>query len=135
MNDFSLRSELSSIANDIALWRDKYSPVHGEEDTQISSHPYLDENFEFVEKRPGEAPYIKNVFNFTYSALVSMGLSGSAISGFKYSVPRAVRGITKSLYLEDAEEIYNKFTDYADLEMIGVVPFNNSNQISKIYAN
>jgi len=135
VNDFSLRPELSSIANDIALWEDKYNPTHGEEDAQISSHPYLGENFEFVEKRPGEAPYISRVFNFTYSALVSMGLSGSAISGFRYSVPRAVRGITKSLYLEDAEEIYNKFTDYAEFEMVGVVPFNNSTQISKAFAD
>lgn len=135
VNDFTLRPELSSFSSNIALWKDKYSPENDECDEQISSHPYLGENFEFLEKTVGQAPYIKNIFNFTYSALVSMGLSGSAISGFRYSVPRAVRGITKSLYLEDAEEIYNKFTDYAELEMVGVVPFSNSTQSSKTFAD
>lgn len=135
VNDFSLRPELSSISNDIATWQDKYSPDYGEEDKQISSHPYLGDSFEFVEKNPGRVPSISNIFNFTYSALVSMGLSGSGISGFRYAVPRAVRGITKSLYLEDVEEIYNQFANFSEIEMAGVVPFSNSTQAKKIFAD
>ena len=33
------------------------------------------------EKTPGCAPYLKGVFAFNYSALASMGLSASALSG------------------------------------------------------
>jgi hypothetical protein len=65
------------------------------------------------------------MFNFTYSAFVSMGLSGSAISGFKYALPRLVDGITRSLFLEDAETMFEQFRSYGEPEMVGAVPFNN----------
>jgi len=96
----------------------------------MGSHPYLGESFQFVEKLPGHAPYLSRLFNFTYSALVSMGLSASAISGFKYSVPRVVRGITKSLFLEDISTTYACFTKYSEPEMLGKVPFHNPRSAS-----
>ncbi|MFW7354696.1 MAG: FAD-dependent oxidoreductase [Brucella sp.] len=125
ITNFELRPELAEIAKHVALWRDRFTPPSGENDEQASSHPYLGNNFEFVEKIPGSAPYISRLFNFTYSALVSMGLSASAISGFKYSVPRIVRGVTKSLFLEDISTIYADFTEYSQPEMLGEVPFCN----------
>lgn len=128
VNDFSLRPEFGKIAESIALWRDKFRPEATDEDTHIGGHPYLGAHFEFVEKVPGSTPYLSRMFNFTYSALVSMGLSGSAISGFKYSVPRVVRGITRSLFLEDAEAIYSAFEAYSDHEQVGIIPFNNMSE-------
>ena len=123
VQDFQLRREMSDLVGDIALWRDRFSPPQGEADAQMSSHPYLGRNFEFQERTPGTAPHLSRIFNFTYSALVSMGLSGSAISGFRYSLPRLVDGITRSLFLEDAETIYEQFSSYAEPEMLGTVPF------------
>ena len=38
-------------------------------------------NFEFLEKDPGSAPFLKGVFAYNYSALASLGLSASALSG------------------------------------------------------
>lgn len=125
INNLALRPELSKIAAHIALWEDRYAPPSGEGNPQIASHPYLDRHFAFVEKTPGEAPYLGRVYNFTYSALVSMGLSGSAISGFKYAVPRLVQGLTQSLFLEDADKIYKEYKSYAEPEMTGLVPFRN----------
>lgn len=125
IQDFTLRPEMSQLVDDIALWSDRFMPPNGEVDAQISTHPYLGRSFEFLEKKPGAAPHLSRVFNFTYSAFVSMGLSGSAISGFKYAVPRLVDGITRSLFLEDAEAIYENFSTYAEPEMVGTVPFTN----------
>jgi len=33
--------------------------------------------------------------------------------------------VTKSLFLKDAGKIYTRFTEYAELEMLGPVPFSN----------
>lgn len=38
-------------------------------------------SFEFQERAPGAAPYLRGIFAFNYSALASMGLSASALSG------------------------------------------------------
>lgn len=124
ITDFKLRPELSEMAESIALWRDRFTPPSDEQDAQAACHPYLGPGFEFTDKS-GKAPYLSRIFNFTYSALVSMGLSASAISGFKYSVPRVVRGITRSIFLEDVETTYAHFSAYAEPEMVGDVPLNN----------
>ncbi len=125
ITNFELRPELANVAEHIALWRDRFQAPSEEQDAQVSCHPYLGQGFEFVDKSGGQAPYLPRIFNFTYSALVSMGLSGSAISGFKYSVPRVVRGITKSLFLEDVDSTYAQFSSYAEPEMRGDVPLDN----------
>ena len=41
---------------------------------------------------PGSAPYLKGIFAFNYSALASLGLSASALSGMKYALPKLIRG-------------------------------------------
>ena len=58
----------------------------------VAAYPYLGPAFEMTEKVPGSAPYLTRIRNFTYGAIASMGLSGSAISGLKYAVPRLVEG-------------------------------------------
>jgi cation diffusion facilitator CzcD-associated flavoprotein CzcO len=125
VQDFKLRPEMSNVVDDIALWRDRFSPPAGSVDAHVLAHPYLGPSFEFLEKTPGTAPHLSWMFNFTYSAFVSMGLSGSAISGFKYALPRLVDGITRSLFLEDAETMFEQFRSYGEPEMVGAVPFNN----------
>jgi hypothetical protein len=41
---------------------------------------------------PGSAPYLSGIFAFNYSALASLGLSASALSGMKYALPKLIRG-------------------------------------------
>ena len=39
-----------------------------------------------MEKRPGTAPYLRSIYAYNYSALVSLGLSASALSGELYAI-------------------------------------------------
>jgi cation diffusion facilitator CzcD-associated flavoprotein CzcO len=120
--DFHKRRELAAFADQIAQWRDRFPIPLGEERSAVATYPYLGSTFEFVEKRPGAAPYLGRIRNFTYGAMVSMGLSGAAISGLKYAVPRLVHGITRSLFLEDVATHYESFSSYAVPELVGRVP-------------
>jgi cation diffusion facilitator CzcD-associated flavoprotein CzcO len=120
--DFGKRRELSPFADEIAQWRDRFPIPPGEERSPVATYPYLASTFEFVEKRPGAAPYLGRIRNFTYGAMVSMGLSGSAISGLKYAVPRLVHGITRSLFVEDVATQYESFSNYAVPELVGPIP-------------
>lgn len=120
--DFHKRRELAAFADQIALWRDRFPVPRGEEGSVVATYPYLGATFEFVEKVPGAAPWLGRIRNFTYGAMVSMGLSGSAISGLKYAVPRVVHGITRALFVEDAAAFYDSFSSYAVPELVGSVP-------------
>ena len=59
-------------------------------------------SFEFLEKHPGAAPYVTGIFAYNYSALASLGLSASALSGSKYALPKVVAGITRQVGSADA---------------------------------
>lgn len=110
--DLSARPELAPIVHQIALWRDRFAPPRGEENDELGAYPYLGNTFEFTERKPGAAPYLRRLHNFTYGAMPSLGLTGAAIPGMKYGVPRLVNGLVRDLFLEDAAQHYRDLTDF-----------------------
>jgi cation diffusion facilitator CzcD-associated flavoprotein CzcO len=103
VTDLKLRPELAAIEPEIARWSDRYQPEAGEAHEDLARHPYLGAHFELSERVPGSAPYLAHVFNFTFGGLLSLGFGGASISGMKYAVARLVFGLTRSLFLEDAD--------------------------------
>ena len=79
----------------------------------LARHPYLGPNFEFTERTPGGAPYLSTLYNYTFGGLLSLGFGGASISGLKYSNPRLVHGITRSLFCEDCEQHYQGLCAFA----------------------
>jgi len=100
-----LRPELTGVAGDIALWGDRYTPAPEEAHPELSKLPYLGHDFEYLEKQPGTAPWLAQIYAFNFSGFVSMGPVATSITGHRFGVPRLVRGITSSLFLEQAGDI------------------------------
>jgi cation diffusion facilitator CzcD-associated flavoprotein CzcO len=115
--DLSARPELAPIVDKIALWRDRFTPPPGEESDLLARHPYLGTAFEFTERKPGTAPFLSRLHNFTFGAMPSLGLTGSAIPGMKYGVRRLVNGLARDLFREDAAEYYRELLAYDDPEL------------------
>jgi cation diffusion facilitator CzcD-associated flavoprotein CzcO len=115
--DLSARPELAAIVDKIALWRDRFTPPPGEESDLLGRHPYLGTAFEFMEREPGTAPFLSRLHNFTFGAMPSLGLTGSAIPGMKYGVRRLVNGLARDLFREDAAEYYRELLAYDDPEL------------------
>jgi cation diffusion facilitator CzcD-associated flavoprotein CzcO len=115
--DLSARSELAPMIDQIALWRDRFAPPPGEESDVLAKYPYLGPAFEFTEREPGTAPYLSRLHNFTYGATQSLGLTGAAIPGLKYGVPRLVNGLVGDLFREDAAGYYRDLLAYTVLEL------------------
>jgi cation diffusion facilitator CzcD-associated flavoprotein CzcO len=115
--DLSARPELAPIVRNIALWRDRFTPPPGEESDLLSRHPYLGPAFEFTERKPGSAPYLGRLHNYTFGAMPSVGLTGGAITGIKYGVRRLVGGLVRDLFREDAEAHYRELLAYSDVEL------------------
>jgi cation diffusion facilitator CzcD-associated flavoprotein CzcO len=112
VTDLGLRPELSAIERHIARWADRYTPPEGEDNEDLSRHPYLGPGFEFTERVPGDAPYLGYLYNYTFGCLLSLGFGGASISGMKYSIPRLVSGITGSFFVEDRDAYFTSLCDY-----------------------
>lgn len=115
--DLSARPELVLFFEQIALWRDRFTPPPCEESELLARYPYLGQAFEFTERRPGTAPFLRGIHNFTFGAFLSHGISGAAITGIKYGVRRLVNGIARDLFLEDSANYYRDLLSYQTPEL------------------
>ncbi|WP_439368060.1 NAD(P)-binding domain-containing protein [Bradyrhizobium sp. DASA03120] len=115
--DLSARPELALFCEEIALWRDRFKPPPGEESESLARYPYLGKAFEFVERRPGAAPFLRGLHNFTFGAMLSHGISGAAITGIKYGVRRLVNCIARELFCEGAAAYYRDLLSYQTPEL------------------
>ncbi|KAL4434219.1 hypothetical protein ABPG75_000660 [Micractinium tetrahymenae] len=123
LTDARLRPELAGMAGHIATWGDRFEAPSGQaRNPLIDVHPYLGPSFEFLEKAPGSTPYLSGLFAYNYSALASLGLSASALSGSKYALPKLVGGITRQLFLEQAPATLAAFLAYREEEFVGAWP-------------
>lgn len=100
--DLSLRPEFARFSDKIARWADRYTPPPGEESPVMAKYPYMTGSYQFTEKAPGEAPFLKHLFSFTFAAMPSLAGS-SGISSLKFGIERLALGICRELYVGDAD--------------------------------
>ena len=116
VTDLAMRPELALLEPHIARWADRYTPPPADSHEDLLRHPYLGSGFEFTERRPGEAPCLQYLYNYTFGGLLSMGFGGASISGLKYSVARLVSSITRSLFVEDRAAHFQTLLDFTEEE-------------------
>lgn len=100
--DLSARPELSAVIGDVALWGDRYQAAPGEEYPAATIFPYLGDSFEFLEKVPGTAPYISNIYCYNWAAALSSGKNLSDIPSIP-ELGRLISGVSRSLFLQDLQ--------------------------------
>lgn len=110
--DFARRPELAPFADRILTWGDRYAPPPEEADARLARYPYLAPDGHFLEKVPGDAPFLRHVFDFTIGATMSFGPSGCSINAMKIAVPRLVAGITRGLFREDLDHHWASLAAY-----------------------
>jgi len=119
LTDVFLRPELGDFAGKIATWSDVYEAPDTEKNKLLDIHPYLGEHFEYTPKRPDDAAVLHGLFAFNYSALVSLGLSASALTGLPYALPRLAKGVADQLFLDNKEEWIEDYLAYDEPEFVG----------------
>ncbi|WP_336958321.1 FAD/NAD(P)-binding protein [Sphingobium aquiterrae] len=122
VSDPALRPELALVANGIARWRDRVTPPAAVANPLIDAHPYLGEGFELMPRAPEDSARVHGLFAFNYSALISLGLSASALSGLKNALPRLVAGVANQLFLDDKDQLVADLLAYDEPEFLGEWP-------------
>jgi cation diffusion facilitator CzcD-associated flavoprotein CzcO len=107
--DLSLRPELSAICQHVALWSDRYTPPADMADARLDRFPYLGRYCDFQEKVQGQAPWLQRIFTITRGSTMSMGPSAASNSNLKYTAPRIVAGVTRQLFLSQADAFHQAF--------------------------
>lgn len=101
--DLKRLPELVGFAEEIALWRHRYSPSPDLANDVLAGYPSLEQAFEFTEREEGTAPYLRNIHCFNYVALMSHGRSAGEVVSLKWGVPKLVRAIGRDLMLAEVE--------------------------------
>jgi FAD-dependent urate hydroxylase len=114
--DLTARPELARFHDKVALWSDRYRPPAGEEHPLLGTYPYLSSSFQFTEKVRGSAPYLANIFSYTFAAMPSLACS-AGISALKFGLDRIATGITRGLFVEDADAHLQSLRDYDEQEL------------------
>jgi cation diffusion facilitator CzcD-associated flavoprotein CzcO len=99
--DLAARAEFADFQQDILLWRDCFVPPSGDADAFLGAHPYLGAGHEFLEKRPGAAPYLRDIHVQNPGGFVSFGLPIGDIPSMKRDIPTVVAQISRDLFLAD----------------------------------
>lgn len=135
LTDARLRPELRAVADNIKTWGDVLErgevvlPPGAARNTLIDSHPYLGPNFEFTPRDGGGnsgSDAVRGVFAYNYSALPSLGLSGSALSGMRAAMPKLISGITRQLFLDDKDAFVSGLLEYQTEEFLQRWPLEDS---------
>lgn len=122
VTDLALRPELRLVEKHIARWGDVYRPPAGEANPLLDAHPYLSPGFALVSRDEPGRRLLHGLFVFNYAALLSCGLSASAISGTRHAIPKLASAVADQLFLDDREEILDSFFRYDTVEFAGKWP-------------
>jgi cation diffusion facilitator CzcD-associated flavoprotein CzcO len=118
VTDLGRRPELAELYPYMALWHDRFTPEQqGMED--FLRFPYLGAGSSFQEKHPGQAPFIRGLFNFNFGCILSNGLGGASLSGMKYSLRRLCDEITRQFYIEAKDEHLESLTRFDRADFLG----------------
>jgi len=113
------RTEFGEAASEILLWQDVYTPPKDEQNADLGRFPYLNTDFTFREKTPGNAPWLSNVYCFNYGASASMGKVSGDIPGISDGATWLSRSIAAALYCEDVAHHWQGMQDYDTPELLG----------------
>jgi cation diffusion facilitator CzcD-associated flavoprotein CzcO len=119
--DPGLVPELAACADNIALWADRYTPPAEEANERLGQFPYLDEGSAFLERRPGETPWIRDIHLFGIGTTMSFGPAGSSINAMSIAAPRVAAGVTRGLFQADLPRLYASLQAY-DVAQVVIDP-------------
>ncbi len=113
------RAELDPYAEEIELWKHRYSPPEGEESPELGNFPYLNGDFTFRERTPGKAPWLSSIYCFNYGATASLGKVSGDVPGISEGAGWLTRSIAAKFYREDVGAHWQGMLDYSKPELQG----------------
>jgi FAD-dependent urate hydroxylase len=112
--DLASRPELRDFAEQILLWRDRYTPSRDEQDEMLGCYPYLGAGHELLGKIPGTSPLLAHIHVQNPAGFMSFGLPIGDVPSMKRDIPVIVGRISADLFRDDLDTLRHR--------MVGDVP-------------
>ena len=106
-------------ADQIVTWAERYTPPPEESSVELGRSPYLGPNFEFQERDPGRATWLRHVLCFNHAATVSLGKVAGDIPKVGDGAAWLAQGIAAALFTEDLGTHWQALLEYAKPELLG----------------
>lgn len=120
--DPALRPELSVLEPYILRWGDRYKAPEAIASPVLDAHPYLSPGFAYLGRDAKGAELLHGLYAFNYSGMISCGLSASALSGMKYSLPLITAAVADELFADTREAYLEDYFTYDTPEFFGKWP-------------
>jgi len=98
--------ELKNFIESIALWKNHLTEGNASS-KRLGFFPYLGSKFEFLEKIPGQAPYLKDLHCFNHASTLSQGAICRDITGISLGAKRLAEGIAADFLALLADDFLN----------------------------
>ncbi len=112
------RAEFAGWGDEIALWRDRYSPPEDEADEVLAGFPYLARDFAFRERIPGRAPWLSRIHCFNHGSMLSLGKLSGDIPDVSQGALWLARAVAGHFYVEDVEHHWRHMESYETPELL-----------------
>ena len=104
------RPELRDVADQILLWRDRYTPPADLGDDSLGEHPYLGAGHELMEKQPGTSKLLRDIHVQNPSGFVSFGVPVGDVPSMKRDIPMITAHISADLFQADLDTLRTRMT-------------------------
>jgi cation diffusion facilitator CzcD-associated flavoprotein CzcO len=116
--DWSQRPEFAALKPHIQLWGDHFHP-EGHAEFAQADHPFVGPAFEFLERKPGTAPWVNRIHCFTFPAYLSHGPISGDIPAISVGAERVATGVASALFAEDYERTWRRMRGWDTPELRG----------------
>jgi cation diffusion facilitator CzcD-associated flavoprotein CzcO len=99
--DPRLSEPLQLFADRIATWGDRYEAPKGRENAGLARYPYLGDGYEFLEKVPGSAPFLRHIHLSSKAGSTSFGRPVGDIPNLASGVKGISTSVVRNLYFAD----------------------------------
>ena len=108
--DLASLPELADVADQILLWRDRYTPAQADQDEMLGRYPFLGAGHEFLEKTQNATPLLKHIHVQNPAGFLSFGLPIGDVPSMKRDIPVIVSRISADLFHDDLAALRGRMT-------------------------
>ncbi|WP_338448553.1 NAD(P)-binding domain-containing protein [Niallia oryzisoli] len=122
LTDPALRPELKLVEKHILRWGDRHQAPLKLASPVLDAHPYLSPGYSFISRDEAGKKLLHGLYAFNYSALISCGITASALSGMRFGLPRLANAVADELFQDHNEQILKSYFEYNVTEFVGEWP-------------
>src|SRR5690606_3187369 len=115
--DLLERPEISAFQDAILTWGDRVDADEAARHPEAAQFPYLGNGFELHERSPGAQPGLRHVHLFNWGSTMSHGALAGDIPGLAIGAMRVAEGVSRALFVADADRLYQRMLDHAEPEL------------------